>query len=131
MSDFTAFLAIITLKALKSIEEDGLLKTSKQLMSCCSKFIHTWIDKATILFGHGSNSIRWIPTDVSNKVNVDSLQQTIKTDLEQRYQAFVVVVTTGGFSTGVVGNLEAIVAIWRAYNLWFHIDVWYSCGYYF
>ncbi len=122
MANFTAFLAARTAKAPKSIKEDGLSKASKQLISYCSKSTHTWIDKAAILFGHGSNSIRWIPTDASNKMNIDSLQQTIKADLEQGHQPFMVVGTAGDVSTGVVDNLEAIATICKTYDLWFHID---------
>ena len=83
MANFTAFLAARTAKAPKSIKENGLSNTSKQLISYCSKSTHTWIDKAAILFGHGSNSIRWIPTDASNKMNIEILAQTIEEDITQ------------------------------------------------
>ncbi|EPR72987.1 Aromatic-L-amino-acid decarboxylase [Winogradskyella psychrotolerans RS-3] len=122
MANFTAFLAARTAKAPKNIKEDGLSNTSKQLISYCSKSTHTWIDKAAILFGHGSNSIRWIPTDSSNKMNTQILEQTIKEDIEQGYQPFLVVGTAGDVSTGVVDNLEAVSAVCKAYDLWFHID---------
>lgn len=122
MANFTAFLAARTAKAPKSIKENGLSNTSKRLISYCSKSTHTWIDKAAILFGHGSNSIRWIATDASNKMNIYSLEQTIKADLEQGHQPFMVVGTAGDVSTGVVDNLDAIAAICKAHNLWFHID---------
>ncbi|WP_178983830.1 pyridoxal phosphate-dependent decarboxylase family protein [Winogradskyella helgolandensis] len=122
MANFTAFLAARTAKAPKSIKEDGLSNASKQLISYCSKSTHTWIDKAAILFGHGSNSIRWIPTDGSNKMNIEILERTIKEDIKQGHQPFLVVGTAGDVSTGVVDNLEAIAAICKTYDLWFHID---------
>jgi aromatic-L-amino-acid decarboxylase len=122
MANFTAFLAARTAKAPKSIKEVGLSGVSKQLISYCSKSTHTWIDKAAILFGHGSNSIRWIPTDASNKMDIHSLEQTIKADLKQGHQPFMVVGTAGDVSTGVVDNLDAIAVICKAHDLWFHID---------
>ncbi len=122
MANFTAFLAARTTKAPKSIKEEGLSNNTKQLISYCSKSTHTWIDKAAILFGHGSNSIRWVPTDASNKMSIDSLEQTIKEDLKQGHQPFMVVGTAGDVSTGVVDNLEAIAAVCKAHDLWFHID---------
>jgi len=122
MANFTAFLAARTAKAPKSIKENGLSNTSKQLISYCSKSTHTWIDKAAILFGHGSNSIRWIPTDASNKMNIEILAQTIKEDITQGHQPFLVVGTAGDVSTGVVDNLEAIGTTCKAHDLWFHID---------
>jgi len=122
MANFTAFLAARTAKAPKSIKEDGFSNVSKQLITYCSKSTHTWIDKAAILFGHGTKSIRWIPTDTSNKMDNHILEQTIKEDLKQGYQPFMVVGTAGDVSTGVVDNLEAIAAICKAHDLWFHID---------
>lgn len=122
MANFTAFLAARTAKAPKSIKEEGLSNTSKQLITYCSKSTHTWVDKAAILFGHGSNSIRWIPTDASNKLDNKILEQTIEEDLQNGHQPFMVVGTAGDVSTGVVDNLEAIAAICKTYDLWFHID---------
>ncbi|MBU2939904.1 aminotransferase class V-fold PLP-dependent enzyme [Lacinutrix sp. C3R15] len=122
MANFTAFLAARTAKAPKDIKENGLLNTSKQLLIYCSKSTHTWIDKAAILFGHGTKSVRWIPTDTSNKMNISILEQTLKEDLKKGLQPFLVVGTAGDVSTGVVDNLEAISAICKTYNLWFHID---------
>ena len=67
MANFTAFLAARTAKAPKSVKEDGIQNTSRKLTVYCSKSTHTWIEKASILFGLGTNSIRWIQTDDSNK----------------------------------------------------------------
>tara|TARA_R110002049_G_scaffold70894_4_gene182953 strand:+ start:210 stop:1697 length:1488 start_codon:yes stop_codon:yes gene_type:complete len=122
MANFTAFLAARTAKAPKDLKEKGLSNISKQLISYCSKSTHTWIDKAAILFGHGSDSIRWIPTDASNKMNTHILEQTIKEDVAKGHQPFMVVGTAGDVSTGVVDNLEAIAAICKIKDLWFHID---------
>jgi glutamate/tyrosine decarboxylase-like PLP-dependent enzyme len=121
MANFTAFLAARTAKAPKDIKENGLYG-SKQLIAYCSKSTHTWIDKAAILFGHGSDSIRWIATDASNKMNTQILEQTIKDDVAIGHQPFMVVGTAGDVSTGVVDNLEAIAKICKTNDLWFHID---------
>tara|TARA_R110002073_G_scaffold14998_1_gene60120 strand:+ start:41995 stop:43482 length:1488 start_codon:yes stop_codon:yes gene_type:complete len=122
MANFTAFLAARTAKAPKNIKEDGLSTATKQLITYCSKATHTWIDKAAILFGHGTKSIRWIPTDATNKMDTSILEQTIKDDLKNGHQPFMVVGTAGDVSTGVVDNLESIAAICKAYDIWFHID---------
>ena len=122
MANFTAFLAARTAKAPKNIKEDGLSSMSSQLITYCSKSTHTWIDKAAILFGHGTNSIRWIPTDSSNKMDIHILEQNIKDDIKNGHQPFMVVGTAGDVSTGIVDNLEAIAAICKSNDLWFHID---------
>ena len=122
MANFTAFLAARTAKAPKNIKEDGLGSASKKLMIYCSKTTHTWVEKAAILFGHGSKSTRWIPTDTTNKMDNDLLEQAIKKDLKDGHQPFMVVGTAGDVSTGVVDNLNGIASICKTYDLWFHID---------
>ena len=122
MANFTAFLAARTAKAPNSFKEDGFSGTSSKLLIYCSKTTHTWIEKAAILFGHGSGSLRWIPTDAENKMDNVALENTIKEDLKLGHKPFMVVGTAGDVSTGAVDNLEAINTICKSYDLWFHID---------
>ena len=122
MANFTAFLAARTAKAPKSLKEDGLINMPGEMVLYCPKTTHTWIEKAAVLFGHGSKSVRWIPTDADNKMNNEILLQTIKDDIKNGKKPFLVVGTAGDVSTGVVDNLSAIAAICKTYDLWFHID---------
>lgn len=122
MANFTAFLAARTTKAPKSIKEDGLSNQSKKLTVYCSKTTHTWVEKAAILFGLGTKSIRWIQTDSSNKMNNQMLEETIKKDIENGFKPIMAIGTAGDVSTGVVDDLKGISSICNAYDLWFHID---------
>jgi len=122
MANFTAFLAARTAKASFNIKEEGIGSGSEKLVVYCSKTTHTWIEKAAILFGHGSNSIRWTETDAENKMDNAQLERTIKEDLKEGYKPFMIVGTAGDVSTGVVDKLHAIGAICKKYDLWFHID---------
>ena len=122
MANFTAFLAARTAKSPKSIKENGVQNTSNKLTVYCSKTTHTWIDKAVILFGLGTNAVRWIETDSSNKMDTKVLETTIKKDLENNCIPLMVVGTAGDVSTGVVDNLSEISTICKKYDLWFHVD---------
>ncbi|MBA4318635.1 MAG: aspartate aminotransferase family protein [Flavobacterium sp.] len=122
MANFTAFLAARTAKAPKNLKEDGLTNTDGEMVFYCSKATHTWVEKAAVLFGHGSKAIRWIPTDSENKMNTELLSQTINDDLQQGKKPFLVIGNAGDVSTGVVDNLSAIAAVCKAHDLWFHID---------
>lgn len=55
MANFTAFLAARTAKAPTTTKEDGISNTTNKLTIYCSKTTHTWIEKAVVLFGLGSN----------------------------------------------------------------------------
>lgn len=122
MANFTAFLAARTAKAPKSIKEDGLLGLADKLVVYCSKNTHTWIEKAVVLFGLGTKSIRWIPMDADNKMDTKALIKAIKYDLKRNNRPMMVVGTAGDVSTGAVDDLKAIAAVCKKYNLWFHVD---------
>lgn len=121
MANFTGFLAGRTAKAPKSLKEEGLISTDK-LTIYCSKTTHTWVEKAAILFGLGSKSVRWIQTDKDNKMDNAILVKTIEEDLKNGHKPIMVVGTAGDVSTGVVDDLKGIAHICKKYDLWFHID---------
>jgi glutamate/tyrosine decarboxylase-like PLP-dependent enzyme len=121
MANFTAFLAGRTAKAPKSIKENGI-NSSDKLLIYCAKTTHTWIEKAVVLFGLGTNAIRWIETDTANKINIKTLEQTIEEDLKKGSKPIMVIGNAGDVSTGAVDDLKAIASVCKKYNLWFHID---------
>ena len=122
MANFTGFLAARTAKAPKEIKEKGISNTSNQLIVYCSQTTHTWIEKAVVLFGLGTDSIRWIPADDQNKMNINLLEKTIKEDLEKGCTPMIIAGTAGDVSTGAVDNLKEIATISKKYDIWFHID---------
>jgi len=122
MANFTAFLAARTAKAPKSIKENGISNDSEKLTIYCSKATHTWVEKAVILFGLGTNAIRWIETTLSNKMDEEILEKTIQKDIQNGCKPIMVIGTAGDVSTGVVDNLKNISKISEKYDLWFHID---------
>jgi aromatic-L-amino-acid/L-tryptophan decarboxylase len=122
MANFTAFLAARTARAPKTIKEEGIANTDAKLVVYCSKTTHTWIEKAAVLFGLGNRAIRWIPTDRNNRMDNTVLEQTIKDDLSQGCQPFMIIGTAGDVSTGVVDDLKGIAGLCRKYDLWFHVD---------
>jgi aromatic-L-amino-acid decarboxylase len=122
MANFTAFLAARTAKAPKSFKEKGISGNPEEMVLYCSKTTHTWIEKAAILFGHGTESIRWISTDRANKMDTEVLIQTIEEDLQKGKKPFMVVGNAGDVSTGVVDNLMLIADTCKKYDLWFHVD---------
>ena len=122
MANFTAFLAARTAKGPKSLKEDGLANTGGEMVFYCSKATHTWVEKAAVLFGHGTKAIRWIATDADNKMDTEILSQTISADVKTGKRPFLVIGNAGDVSTGVVDDLSAIAAICKSNDLWFHVD---------
>jgi aromatic-L-amino-acid decarboxylase len=122
MANFTAFLAARTTKAPKNFKEDGISDDKGKLVVYCSKTTHTWIEKAVVLFGLGTRSIRWIETDNDHRMNNTSLEEAIRNDLENGFHPIMVIGTAGDVSNGVVDDLKGIAAICKTYGLWFHVD---------
>ena len=83
---------------------------------------HTWVQKAADLAGLGTDSIRWIPTDATQRMDVAALHQAIVKDTAARERPMMVVATAGTVSTGAVDPLPEIAAVCREYGVWFHVD---------
>ena len=122
MANFTAFLTARTIKAPKSIKEQGISNSTMKLVVYCSTATHTWIEKAVVLFGLGLNAVRWVKTDQANKMNNLALEEAIKQDVSNGYQPLMVVGTAGDVSTGAVDDLSGITDICKRHDIWFHVD---------
>ena len=87
-----------------------------------SEGTHTWIQKATDLFGMGTDSVRWIPTDDEHRIRVDVLRERIRADRAAGDRPIVVVGAAGTVATGAVDPIRTLSAICREERLWFHVD---------
>jgi len=126
MANFVCFLAARTAKAPWRVRETGLVGNHQnpepRLLFYTSAETHTWIQKAADLFGHGTDSIRWIPTDDRLRMNVSELRLQIERDRARGDRPFFVIGTAGSVSTGAVDPLQEIAALCRELDLWFHVD---------
>jgi len=122
IANFTGFLAARTAKAPKTLKEEGLPGLSSNMVFYCSRATHTWIEKAAVLFGHGTKALRWISSNADNTMNTNELDRIIREDLASGYQPFLVCGNAGDVSTGAVDDLSTIAAICKQHNLWFHVD---------
>jgi aromatic-L-amino-acid/L-tryptophan decarboxylase len=122
MANFVGFLAARRAKAPWDIRAEGLRTGSAQMVVYASRETHTWIQKATDLFGLGLNAIRWIDVDDEQRMRMDVLERAVAADRAAGLLPFLVVGAAGSVSTGAVDPLDAIAAFCRAEDLWFHVD---------
>ena len=87
-----------------------------------SEETHTWIQKAADLFGLGTDSVRWIPTDRKLRIDVDALRGQIAADPSAGDLPLLVVGAAGTVATGAVDPLEELADICRDEEMWFHVD---------
>lgn len=123
MGNFVGFLAARRAKATWDVRSSGMMgKESRQMRVYTSSETHTWIHKATDMFGTGTDAIRWIPVDEQLRMDTEALRKRIQEDIEAGDLPFLVIGTAGTVSTGAVDPLPEIAAICREYDLWFHVD---------
>lgn len=122
MANYTAFLAARRAIAGNEVRETGLREIDQQLTVYASKETHTWIQKAADLFGIGTNYIRWLATDSSDRILTSALREAIDEDISHGYRPFIVIGTAGTVSTGAVDPLNDIADICEEFGLWFHVD---------
>ena len=121
MANFVCFLAARTAKAGGDMRTGGL-RVAPELAVYASTETHTWVQKATDLFGLGTDAIRWIPVDDRQRMIPSALRRQIEVDRQRGARPFLVVGTAGSVSTGAVDPLPQLAEICREFDLWFHVD---------
>src|SRR6266702_2405282 len=120
MGNFVGFLAARKAKATWDVRTAGLMgEGARRLRMYTSSETHTWIHKATDMFGLGTDTIRWIPTDAQLRMDTAVLLDSIRADIEAGDLPFLAIGTAGTVSTGAVDPLPEIAAICREYDMWF------------
>jgi aromatic-L-amino-acid/L-tryptophan decarboxylase len=121
MANFTAFFAAVNVK-MPERKKEGVAGAAKRPVIYCCRTTHTWIEKAASLSGLGTDSIRWIPADGANRMDLVLLEAAIKEDKKNELRPILCVGTAGDVSTGAVDDLKRIAAICKANDCWFHVD---------
>lgn len=122
MANMVGFLAARQAMANWDIKREGLSTNHPRMMAYVSKETHTWMHKASELFGMGGDSVRWIETDASQRMMMDALEQQIVADRDAGLLPFMVVGAAGTVGVGAVDPLPEIAAMCKKHHLWFHVD---------
>jgi aromatic-L-amino-acid/L-tryptophan decarboxylase len=88
----------------------------------CSTETHNCIDKSVNLLGIGTDNIRKIATNADFQINLEALEQQILQDIANGFKPFCIVGNAGTVNTGAIDDLNALAAIAKKHNLWFHVD---------
>jgi glutamate/tyrosine decarboxylase-like PLP-dependent enzyme len=123
MANFVGFLVARANRADWDIRKVGIRHPdAKNLRVYASSETHTWIQKATDLFGLGTDAINWIPVDQYQRMDTQVLRQRLNEDRAQGVTPLLVVGSAGTVSTGAVDPLSEIAAICKEHGAWFHVD---------
>src|SRR5258708_6951983 len=74
------------------------------------------------LSGLGTDALRRVPTDGTQRMDLRALLSAINSDRRDGLTPFLVVATAGTVDTGAIDDLVAIAEICRRERLHFHVD---------
>jgi glutamate/tyrosine decarboxylase-like PLP-dependent enzyme len=72
--------------------------------------------------GLGRRSVRTVPVDRQLRLDLDAVEQQIEADRGAGMAPFLLVVSAGTTSAGVIDPLEATAELARRQRLWLHVD---------
>jgi aromatic-L-amino-acid/L-tryptophan decarboxylase len=114
--------SLATFSALVAARRDRLPEDFLKGTLYASEQAHHAIEKAALLAGFPSGSVREIPTDRQYRIRVDALAQTIAADRARGRTPFFLVGNAGTTNTGAVDDLAALADLAARERLWFHVD---------
>ena len=93
-----------------------------RLVAYTSNQAHSSLEKAAMVAGIGTGNLRLIEVDEQFAMRPEALARQIRQDRETGLTPFFVSATVGTTSSNALDPLEAIGAICRENDIWFHVD---------
>jgi glutamate/tyrosine decarboxylase-like PLP-dependent enzyme len=84
--------------------------------------VHSCIQKAVELLGHGAKSLRKIGVDDRYRIDLAALSAAVAADRAAGLQPCAVIGTAGTINTGSVDDLAALADFCAREKLWLHVD---------
>jgi aromatic-L-amino-acid/L-tryptophan decarboxylase len=122
MANLMAVLVARTAALGASVRQHGVGDEGASLTAYTSIAAHGCISKAMDIAGFGSDALRCIAVDRSHRIDVAALRARIAADRKAGLKPFLVVGSAGTVDIGAIDDLEALSALCREEELWFHVD---------
>jgi glutamate/tyrosine decarboxylase-like PLP-dependent enzyme len=122
MANLMAVLVARTAALGRSVRQHGVGEEGAQLTAYTSTAAHGCISKAMDIAGFGSDALRCIEVDRLHRIDVAALRERIVQDRKAGLKPFLVVGSAGTVDIGAIDDLEALSALCREQQLWFHVD---------
>jgi len=104
------------------VRAEGVAALPKPLVFYASSEVHSCIQKAVELLGHGARSLHKVNTDDRFRMDLAALAAAIAADRAAGLQPCAVIGSAGTINTGSVDDLAGIAKICAREQLWFHVD---------
>jgi aromatic-L-amino-acid decarboxylase len=84
--------------------------------------VHGSVGRALDFAGLGCDTLRLIPVDNRQRIDLEALRQAICADSDAGFTPFLVVGNAGTVDTGAIDDLAGIADLCSDQQLWFHVD---------
>lgn len=125
VANFNCLAVARKIKSPVNVSEEGLYG-SKPMTVYVSREGHSSFDKAMDMLGLGKNYLRKIPVDDDMRIDIDRLENKIRSDKNSGVHPICVIGVAGTTNTGAVDNLEQLAEVCERHDLWYHIDAAYG-----
>ncbi len=122
MANITGLIVGRNFKTNSTIRQKGMKAHNKQMTIYCSTETHSCVLKGGEIIGIGSDFIRKIEVNKDFSMNIEKLKETLALDIENGYEPMCIIANVGTVNTGAIDDIDAINAICKAHDIWFHID---------
>jgi glutamate/tyrosine decarboxylase-like PLP-dependent enzyme/pimeloyl-ACP methyl ester carboxylesterase len=92
------------------------------LTAYASAAAHGCIPQAFEMSGLGSDSLRPVPVDAAQRIDLAALEQAIAADRAAGRRPFMLVGNAGTVDVGAIDDLDALAGLAEREGLWFHVD---------
>ncbi len=104
------------------VRQSGVASCALKLTAYASTAVHGSVRRALDFAGLGSEALRLIAVDSRQRIDLEALEQAIRSDRAHGFTPFLAVGTAGTVDTGAIDNLDGMAEIAARSQLWFHVD---------
>ncbi|HVN99493.1 MAG TPA: pyridoxal-dependent decarboxylase [Steroidobacteraceae bacterium] len=122
MANFVALAVARSARAVVDVRAEGVAALPKPLVFYASVEVHSCIQKAIEVLGHGTQALRRIAVDDRYRIDVAALADAVAADRAAGLQPCAVIGSAGTINTGSVDDLAALADFCGREKLWFHVD---------
>lgn len=122
MANFVALAVARGARAGIDVRAAGVAALPRPLVFYASTEVHSCMQKAIELLGHGTQALCKLPVDAQYRFDLAALARAVGADRAAGRQPCAVIGSAGTINTGSVDDLDALADFCARERLWFHVD---------
>ncbi len=122
MANLVALTVARSARSPYDVREEGVAAAPARQTVYGSEEMHSSLQRAVELLGLGRASLRMIPVDEGDRIDVPALRRAIAADMAADYKPLCLIGNAGTTNAGAIDPLDTLADVAGEYGLWFHVD---------